>query len=117
MSFEPHVVFQYPELSNSPPANDPLPVDNTFDKREVYLRAVDFAINMMAWSRTARCGRLRLDCARFIMNGTPRPEAIAKRHKVSTRRVFQAIREVKFHCGLLKEAQLLSVAISLRPLG
>jgi hypothetical protein len=60
--------------------------------------AMQFARNMMAWSRTAKAGRLRMMAAENLTFGEPSVEEIAFRMDVSKRRVWQVIREVRCHC-------------------
>ena len=60
--------------------------------------AMQFARNMMAWSRTPKAGRLRMMAAENLIFGEPGVDEIAFRMKVSKRRVWQVIREVRGHC-------------------
>ena len=68
------------------------------DELETYRLALKLADNMLAWSRTAKAGRLRFLCAMCIVLGEPDVDTIAKRMKVTHRRVRQALREVRAHC-------------------
>ena len=71
---------------------------------EIYRSALKLADNMLAWSRTAKAGRLRFLCAMCIVLGEPDVDTIARRMGVSRRRVFQAIREVRAHCQISHHA-------------
>jgi hypothetical protein len=68
------------------------------DELEIYRSALKLADNMLSWSRTANAGRLRFLAVMHVILGDPPVDVIAKRMKVSRRRVFQAIREVRAHC-------------------
>ena len=67
---------------------------------EILVMALRFQGNIRRWSRTRKAGDLRLDVAEFLVTGSPRIEAIAKRHRVSKKRVYQAAKEVKCHLDL-----------------
>jgi hypothetical protein len=83
--------FRYPD---DEPAGPP-PVSS----KEVARLTMEFVADIMLWSRTAKVARLRLDCARYLMTGFPLQWQIARRHKVTERRVRQAIQEVKTRVG------------------
>jgi hypothetical protein len=68
------------------------------DELGAFRSALQLADNMMRWSRTSQAGRLRFLCAMHIVLGEPDVDVIAKRLKVTPRRVRQAIREVRCHC-------------------
>jgi len=67
--------------------------------KEVTRLTLEFVSDIMRWSRTTKAARLRLDCARYLVNGWPLIWQIAQRHKVTERRVRQALREVRKHVG------------------
>jgi hypothetical protein len=60
--------------------------------------AMQLMHNVMAWSRTPAAGKLRMLAVRYVIFGEPTIDEIARRMKVSRRRVFQVVREVKGHC-------------------
>lgn len=68
------------------------------DELALYKSALKLADNLLSWSRTAAAGRLRLLAATHVLTGEPDVDTIAKRMKVSRRRVFYALREVRAHC-------------------
>ena len=70
------------------------------DELAIYRAALKLGDNMLAWSRTAKAGRLRFLCAMCIVLGEPDVDTIARRMSVSRRRVFQALREVRAHCAI-----------------
>ena len=53
---------------------------------------------LASWSRTPGAGRLRMMAAQNLIFGEPGVDEIAFRMKVSKRRVWQVIREVRGHC-------------------
>jgi hypothetical protein len=69
-------------------------------ERLVMQLALQFVNDVRRFSRTSKAAELRLDCALAMVSGKPSVEAIAKRHKVSPRRVRQACRELRRHLGL-----------------
>jgi hypothetical protein len=83
--------FHYPD---DEPAGPP-----PISQKEVMRLTMEFVSDIMLWSRTTKSARLRLDCARYLVTGFPLPWQIARRHRVSERRVRQALREVKTHVG------------------
>ncbi len=68
------------------------------DELEIYRSALRIADNMLSWSRTAKAGRLRFLAVMHVILGELDVDTIARRMKVSRRRVFQALREVRAHC-------------------
>jgi hypothetical protein len=73
----------------------PPPISN----KEAARLTMEFVADIMLWSRSTKAARLRLDCARYLVTGFPLIWQIARRHKVTERRVRQALREVKRHVG------------------
>jgi hypothetical protein len=71
----------------------PPPISN----KEMARLTMEFVSDIMRWSRTTKSARLRLDCARYLVNGWPLIWQIAHRHNVTERRVRQALREVRKH--------------------
>jgi hypothetical protein len=96
--------FVYPgdgQHANTGPRRD----DPDFMDRTIHLlewQSVSSAIklmkNMAAWSRTRAAGKLRMLVVQYVIFGEPDVNTIAKRMRVSRRRVFQVVREVKCHC-------------------
>jgi hypothetical protein len=60
--------------------------------------AMQFARNMMAWSRTPKAGKLRMLVVRYVIFGEPTVDEIAFRMNVTPRRVFRVRREVLCDC-------------------
>jgi transposase len=52
-------------------------------------------------SRTRKSAEVRLDVVKYLTRGNRHPDEIAKRHGITKRRVYQAIRELKADFGLL----------------
>jgi hypothetical protein len=96
--------FLYPEdgdqSAGRPREDDPQFMEQIVDLFE--LQSVRSAIklmhNVMAWSRTPAAGKLRMLAVQYVIFGEPGIDTIAKRMRVSRRRVFQAIKEVRGHC-------------------
>jgi hypothetical protein len=66
--------------------------------REAFIAGLKLASNLDFWSKTWGAARLRRMCALSIASGgDPCVDAIAMRCKVSRRRVFTAINEVREH--------------------
>lgn len=72
-----------------------------FDKGEIWRTALQFQNNIRRWSRTEKAALIRLDAAEYLVCGKPYPADIARRHRVSERRVLQAVREVRNYIGIL----------------
>ena len=72
-----------------------------FDRHEIWRAALEFQNNIRRWSRTTKAANIRLDAAEYLICGKPYPADIARRHRVSERRVLQAVREVKNYIGIL----------------
>ena len=51
-------------------------------------------------SRTRKSADVRLDVVKYLTRGNPHPDEIAKRHSVTKRCVYQAIRELRADFGL-----------------
>jgi len=75
-----------------------------FQRREleklVMLKALQFVNGIKRFSRTDRAFELRLDVALAMVSGSPTIEQLARRHKVSERRVRQTLKELRRHLGL-----------------
>jgi hypothetical protein len=70
--------------------------------------AMKLAENVMAWSRTAKAGEIRMLAIQYILFGEPSVDQIAFRMGVKRRRVFYVIREVR--CVIASRCWNLSVA-------
>jgi hypothetical protein len=65
---------------------------------EIFSSALELFDSMARWSRTKDAGRLRQLAVLHVVCGEPSVDVIAKRLKVTRRRVFQCLREVRGHC-------------------
>jgi hypothetical protein len=84
----------------SPGRDDPELMGRTLDLLELQSvrAAMRLCENMITWSRTVKAGKLRMLAVQYVIFGEPDVDTIARRMKVSPRRVFQVAREVRGHC-------------------
>jgi hypothetical protein len=78
--------------------------------KEIILSAIAFMNDVRKSSRTRKSAEVvagsrtgqasRLDVVKYLTRGNPDPDEIAKRHGITKRRVYQAIRELKADFGL-----------------
>jgi hypothetical protein len=66
--------------------------------QDAFVSALELAYNFERWSRTRSAAQVRILCAVHILTGgEPGIATIARRCKVSRRRVSKALREVRPH--------------------
>jgi hypothetical protein len=77
-----------------------IPITNPVDAAElqIYRSALKLTDFFYRASRTRRAAELRSLCIQHLVFGDPPVEIIARRTKRTRRRVFQALREARFHC-------------------
>ena len=68
--------------------------------KEMLLAAIAFMNDVRKSSRTRKAAEVRLDVVKYLTRGNPNPDEIAKRHGVTKRRVYQAMRELRADFGL-----------------
>jgi hypothetical protein len=68
--------------------------------KEIILAAIAFMNEVRKSSRTRKSADVRLDVVKYLTRGNPNPDEIAKRHGVTKRRVYQAIRDLRADFGL-----------------